>query len=64
MGDWILGVEGDSYVAVRRHCTGEREGTPTCDDERQVWAVVVGDKTTHRSFDVFQSVCMYVCMYV
>ncbi|MBK8672888.1 MAG: hypothetical protein IPN93_07845 [Bacteroidetes bacterium] len=44
IGRWIVGKEGDGYIAVARHCTDKVDGVFTCDDQDgQVWAVVVGN---------------------
>lgn len=51
---WIIGREGDNYVAVLRHCTDEIEGQYACDDQDgQLWSCVVGSKQMHGSFENF-----------
>lgn len=54
---WIIGREGDSYVAVLRHCTDFINGEYGCQDQDgQLWACVVGNKEKHGSFDQFLQV--------
>lgn len=53
-GKWIIGREGDSYVAVLRHCTDFINGEYGCEDQDgQLWACVVGNKEKHGSFEQF-----------
>lgn len=56
-GQWIIGREGDGYIAVARHCFDKKvEGVYTCDDQDgQVWAVVVGNKDMYGSYENFKS---------
>lgn len=56
-GRWVLGREGDGYVAVYRHCDTVINGHIACDDERgQTWAVVIGNRQSHGSFDAFEAI--------
>lgn len=53
-GKWIIGREGDSYIAVLRHCTDSVNDIYACDDQDgQLWACVVGNETLHESFNNF-----------
>jgi hypothetical protein len=56
-GKWIVGREGDSYIAVARHCFDAKvNGVYTCNDQDgQVWAVVVGNNDMYGSYDNFKS---------
>lgn len=55
-GNWILGREGDSYVAVRRECTSTINGVMACDNpDGQTWVFMVGNADMYGSFDNFQS---------
>jgi len=54
-GNWILGREGDSYVAVRRNCIGDINGIKACDNpDGQTWIIMVGNIDMYGSFDAFQ----------
>ena len=53
VGNWKLGRESQGYVAVYRHCLDTIEGIPACRDERQTWAVVVGNAGMYGSFQNF-----------
>ncbi len=54
---WLLGRQGGSYVAVRRHCMGEIDSVKACYmDDGQTWVIVVGDSGMYGSFNNFQSV--------
>lgn len=54
-GNWILGREGDGYVAVRRSCTGEINGVKACDNpDGQTWVFMVGNSDMYGSFDAFE----------
>jgi hypothetical protein len=57
LGKWIVGREGDGYVAVARHCTEDKlNGVYSCDDQDgQVWAVVVGNADMYGSYENFKS---------
>jgi hypothetical protein len=55
-GKWIVGREGDGYIAVARHCTDKVNGIYTCDDQDgQVWAVVVGNADMYGSYENFKA---------
>jgi len=55
--NWIVARQGTSYVAVRKHCNQTINGYDACDDQDgQTWAVVVGNSSTHGSFDDFEEV--------
>jgi hypothetical protein len=52
---WLIGRQGNSYVAVRRSCLGETFGIPTCyNPDGQTWVIVVGDSGMYGSFDNFE----------
>ena len=56
---WIIGREGDSYVAVYRDDTNRNaDGTyfSARNQGRQGWATVVGDRSSHGSFEAFRAV--------
>lgn len=54
-GNWILGKEGDGFVAVRRSCNGEINGVRACDNpDGQTWVIVVGNVDMYGSFDAFE----------
>lgn len=54
-GNWLLGREGDGYVAVRRSCTGEINGVRACDNpDGQTWVFMVGNSDMYGSFDAFE----------
>jgi hypothetical protein len=55
-GKWIVGREGDGYIAVARHCTDKVNGIYICDDQDgQVWAVVVGNADMYGSYENFKA---------
>lgn len=56
-GKWIVGREGDGYIAVARHCWDNKvNGVYTCDDQDgQVWAVVVGNSEMYGSYENFKT---------
>lgn len=57
--NWILGRNGDSYVAVRKHCNDVVDSiqVQACDDaDGQTWAFIVGNLDTHGNFDAFEDV--------
>lgn len=56
-GKWIVGREGDGYIAVARHCWDNKaNGVYTCDDQDgQVWAVVVGNSEMYGSYENFKA---------
>ncbi len=54
-GNWILGREGDGYIAVRRHCVGEINGVKACNNpDGQTWIYIVGNVDMYGSFDAFE----------
>ncbi|MFN8237148.1 MAG: T9SS type A sorting domain-containing protein [Chitinophagales bacterium] len=54
-GNWLLGRQGDGYVAVRRNCTGEINGVKACNNpDGQTWVFMVGNADMYGSFDHFQ----------
>jgi len=56
-GKWIIGREGDSYVAVLRHCTDVFNGEYACDDQDgQLWGVIVGNDGMYGSFEHFREI--------
>ncbi len=57
-GNWLLGRQGDNYVAVRRACTGQIEElwgceTPTPNVPGQTWVLIVGNDQMYGSFGAF-----------
>jgi hypothetical protein len=53
-GKWVIAREGDSYVAVLRHCTDQIEGVYSCNDQDgQLWACIVGNQDMYGSFEQF-----------
>jgi len=56
-GLWLLGRQGNNYIAVRRSCIGEINGLRACAmDSGQTWVLVAGDSGMYGSFGNFQSV--------
>jgi len=58
-GQWLMARKNDSYIAVYRDGDGYNgDGFPFSDQNagRQMWAVVVGNKDTHGSYDNFMDV--------
>jgi hypothetical protein len=56
-GKWIIGREGNGYVAVLRHCTDTLNGIYSCDDQDgQLWGVIVGNSEMHGSFENFKNI--------
>ena len=56
-GNWIVGREDSSYVAVYRSCLDfNGDGLPSCSATTQVWACVVGHEDTHGSYEEFLAV--------
>ncbi len=54
-GNWLLGREGDGYVAVRRHSTGYINGVRADDNpDGQTWVIMVGNSDVYGSFDAFE----------
>ncbi|MDB5281237.1 MAG: hypothetical protein JWO06_312 [Bacteroidota bacterium] len=54
---WLLGRQGNNYVAVRRSCTDTINGIRACDiPNGQSWVIMVGDSDMYGSFNNFQSV--------
>ena len=54
-GNWLLGREGDGYVAVRRHSTGYINGVRADDKpDGQTWVFMVGNSDMYGSFDNFE----------
>jgi hypothetical protein len=53
-GLWLIGRQGDGYVAARRGCLGEVNGIQTClEPEGQTWVLVVGDAQMYGDFGTF-----------
>lgn len=53
---WILGREGDSYVAILRHCYDKVDDFYTCNDQDgQVWGAIVGNADMYGSFANFRN---------
>ncbi|MCU0661633.1 MAG: hypothetical protein MUC50_04825 [Myxococcota bacterium] len=58
-GNWLVARKKDSYIAVLRYGTGIRtDGNPRewGDKGRQMWAVVVGNKSLHGSYENFKDI--------
>jgi hypothetical protein len=56
-GNWIVGREDSSYVAVYRSCLDfNGDGLPSCSATKQVWACVVGHEDTHGSYEEFLAI--------
>ena len=54
---WILGRQGNGYVAVRRGCIDSVNGLRACETRNgQTWIIMIGDSTMYGSFDNFQTV--------
>ncbi len=54
-GHWLMGRQGESYVAVRRSCTEMINTWWACDTSGgQTWVIMVGDASMYESFDNFQ----------
>jgi len=54
---WLLGRQGNGYVAVRRGCIDSVNGLRACEMKNgQTWIIMVGDSTLYGSFDNFQNV--------
>jgi len=54
--NWQLGRIDDSYIAVKKHCDETINGIPACPDEDgQTWAMIVGNASTHGTFDEFET---------
>ena len=54
---WLLGRQGNGYVAVRRGCIDSINGLRACGARNgQAWVIMVGDSAMYGSFDNFQSV--------
>jgi hypothetical protein len=59
-GNWLIGRNDNSYVAVRRACVGQINGvwaceTPTGDQNGQTWVIIVGNEQMYGSFSAFQT---------
>jgi len=58
-GTWILGRKNDSYIAVYRPCADRTDqGWFACkgDSGKQTWVAVVGEATTHGTFENFAKI--------
>jgi hypothetical protein len=54
-GNWILGRQGNGYVAVRRNCVGVINGVKACENpDGQTWVYMVGNSDMYGSFDAFE----------
>ena len=54
---WLIGRQGSSYVAVRRHCTDTISGVAACMMQGgQTWVFMVGDSIMYGSFANFQNI--------
>jgi hypothetical protein len=60
-GNWLLGRQGDNYVAVRKACTGQIEGLWGCEtpvgsgfhENGQTWVLIVGNEQMYGDFQSF-----------
>ncbi len=56
-GSWILGRQGNGYVAVLRGCMDSVNTLRVCQmPNGQTWVIVVGDSSMYGGFDNFESV--------
>lgn len=56
-GLWLLGRQGNAFVAVRLGCPGLINGVIACaGPDAQAWAIVVGDSSMYGSFSNFADV--------
>lgn len=54
-GLWVLGRQGESYVAARRYCDSIINNVRACGIERgQSWVIVVGDSSMYGNFNNFE----------
>jgi hypothetical protein len=54
---WLLGRQGNNYVAVRRHCFGMIDSVYACPtNPGQSWVIMVGDSDMYGSFNQFQNI--------
>lgn len=52
---WILGRQGNGYVAVRRNCLDSIAGNAGCPTvDGQTWVIMVGDSLMYGSFNNFE----------
>lgn len=55
-GLWVLGRQGESYVAARRYCDSLINNVRACGIERgQSWVIVVGDSSMYTNFNNFET---------
>ncbi len=53
---WILGRQGNGYVAVRRNCLDSIAGNAGCPTvDGQTWVIMVGDSLMYGSFNNFET---------
>ncbi len=53
---WLFGRQNNSYVAVRRSCSGEINGVRACPTNGgQTWILAVGNNLMYGSFEDFQN---------
>ena len=50
VGEWFLGGQWGGFIAVRSHC-----GSTVCGDDKQTWAVVVGNPDMYGDFSQFKA---------
>lgn len=56
-GNWLMGRQDESYVAVRRSCTEMLNTWWACETgPGQTWVIMVGDATMYESFNNFQNI--------
>jgi len=54
---WLLGRQGNGYVAVRRNCIGDVDGVRACPTNGgQTWVLMVGDSSMYGGFTQFQNI--------
>lgn len=61
-GNWLIGRQDQSYVAVRRSCIGEINGVRACETSEpsmegggQTWVIIVGNDQMYQGFGNFQN---------
>lgn len=56
-GNWLMGRQGENYVAVRRSCTEMVNTWWACETEGgQTWIIMVGDSSMYGNFNNFQNI--------
>lgn len=57
-GKWVLGRDGNDYIAVLKQCNGTVNGFQSCNTWflPQIWAFVVGNSDMYGTFDDFENI--------